>query len=187
MLAQQTRPMHHQHGPGRFHDDRMSPSIHGYISPGTYSPGRMSPSGGPGAKKSRMLPQLPPGREPMGKLTEKHHSKHHSLFHSTDIYATLHCTLTLKDKYVKVLRLFVETVIEHGLTLLGSTKRGWLWRRLFSVAVNFTKVSTAGARSLLGFRNVFHCHWELFFPGFPASGRPHNNLCCHSVIQPRIG
>lgn len=104
-------------------------------------------------------------------------------FHSTDIYATLHCTLTLKDKYVKVLRLFVETVIEHGLTLLGSTKRGWLWRRLFSVAVNFTKVSTAGAGSLLGFRNVFHCHRELFFPGFPASGRPHNNLCCHSVIQ----
>lgn len=183
MLAQQTRPMHHQHGPGRFHDDRMSPSIHGYISPGTYSPGRMSPSGGPGAKKSRMLPQLPPGREPMGKLTEKHHSKHHSLFHSTDIYATLHCTLTVKDKYVKVLRLFMETVIEHGLTLLGSTKRGWLWRRLFLVAVNFTKVSTAGARSLLGFRNVLHCHRELFFPGFPASGRPHNNLCCHSVIQ----
>lgn len=62
----------------------------------------------------------------MGKLTEKHHSKHHSLFHSTDIYATLHCTLTLRDKYVKVLRLFVETVIEHGLTLLRSTKRGWL-------------------------------------------------------------
>ncbi|XP_022806315.1 regulating synaptic membrane exocytosis protein 1-like isoform X1 [Stylophora pistillata] len=63
--AQQTRPMPHQHGPGRFHDDRMSPSMHGYTSPGTYSPGRMSPSGGPGAKKSRMLPQLPSGREPM--------------------------------------------------------------------------------------------------------------------------
>ena len=58
----------HQHGTaGRFHDERMSPSIPGYSSPGPYSPGRMSPSGGPGAKKSRLLPQLPPGREPMGK------------------------------------------------------------------------------------------------------------------------
>lgn len=70
MPPQQTRPMPphgHQQGSGRFHDDRMSPSMHGYTSPGSYSPGRMSPSGGPGAKKSRLLPQLPPGREPMGK------------------------------------------------------------------------------------------------------------------------
>lgn len=99
MPPQQTRPMPHQHGPGRFHDDRMSPSIHGYTSPGTYSPGRMSPSGGPGAKKSRMLPQLPPGREPMGKLTTElvlttlithcttaHHA---ALYHSTPRYTAL--------------------------------------------------------------------------------------------------
>ncbi|XP_068735837.1 regulating synaptic membrane exocytosis protein 1-like isoform X2 [Montipora capricornis] len=67
MQPQQTRPMPpQQHGTvGRFHDERISPSMQGYTSPGTYSPGRMSPSGGPGAKKSRMLPQLPPGRETM--------------------------------------------------------------------------------------------------------------------------
>lgn len=70
MQPQQTRPTppSQQHGiAGRFHDERISPSMHGYTSPGSYSPGRLSPSGGPGAKKSRMLPQLPPGRESMGK------------------------------------------------------------------------------------------------------------------------
>ena len=71
MQPQQTRPMPSQpYGTdGRFHDERISPSMQGYTSPGSYSPGpgRMSPSGGPGAKKSRMLPQLPPGRETMGK------------------------------------------------------------------------------------------------------------------------
>ncbi|XP_044180838.1 rab-3-interacting molecule unc-10-like isoform X8 [Acropora millepora] len=68
MQPQQTRPTppSQQHGiAGRFHDERISPSMHGYTSPGSYSPGRLSPSGGPGAKKSRMLPQLPPGRESM--------------------------------------------------------------------------------------------------------------------------
>lgn len=76
MQPQQSRPMpSHQHGPtGRFYDERTSPSMQGYNSPGSYSPGRMSPSGGPGAKKSRLLPQLPPGREPMGKTFK--HSKH---------------------------------------------------------------------------------------------------------------
>lgn len=44
----------------------------------------------------------------MGKLIEKYYSKYYLFFYSIDIYVILYCILILKDKYVKVLRLFVE-------------------------------------------------------------------------------
>lgn len=61
----------------------------------------------------------------MGKLIEKYYSKYYLFFYSIDIYVILYCILILKDKYVKVLRLFVEIVIEYGLILLGLIKCGW--------------------------------------------------------------
>ena len=67
MRPQQTTRTQQQPHPANIGNGRMSPSMRGYTSPGAYSPGRMSPSHGPGSKKPRALPQLPPGREPMGK------------------------------------------------------------------------------------------------------------------------
>ncbi|XP_032240219.1 regulating synaptic membrane exocytosis protein 2 isoform X4 [Nematostella vectensis] len=66
-----TQPRSLQHpGIGRIQDGRMSPAgIPGYHTMpahAQYAMGRTSPSHGPhGQKKTRALPQLPPGREPM--------------------------------------------------------------------------------------------------------------------------
>lgn len=68
----QLRSIQHP-GLGRPTDGRMSPGMspvmhHGYHSmPGQYPLGRTSPVYGPGQKKTRALPQLPHGKEPMGK------------------------------------------------------------------------------------------------------------------------